>query len=66
MEEVLYLKFTQHDDLRAELVSTHPARLVWASPRDPYFGTGPTGKGQNELGRLLMQVRDRLKAEGGL
>jgi len=66
MEEVLYMKFTQHDDLRAELVSTHPAQLVWASPRDSYFGAGPNGKGRNELGRLLMHVRDRLKAEGGL
>jgi len=66
MEEVLYLKFTQHDELRAELVSTHPAQLVWATPRDSYWGTGPVGKGQNELGRLLMHVRDRLKIEGGL
>ena len=65
MEEVLYLKFTQHEDLREELISTHPAQLIWASKRDALFGSGPHEKGQNELGKLLMSVRDRLRDEGG-
>lgn len=65
MEEVLYLKFTQHEDLREELISTHPAQLIWNAKRDALFGIGHDGKGRNELGKLLMSVRDRLKDEGG-
>lgn len=65
MEEVLYLKFTQHEDLREELISTHPAQLIWGAKRDALFGIGHDGKGRNELGKLLMSVRDRLKDEGG-
>jgi predicted NAD-dependent protein-ADP-ribosyltransferase YbiA (DUF1768 family) len=62
----LYLKFTQHDDLLAELIATHPAQLAWATPRDAFFGLGVSGNGRNELGQMLVRVRERLKGEGGL
>ena len=62
----MYLKFTQHDDLLAELVATHPAQLAWASSRDAIFGLGINGNGRNELGQTLVRVRERLKEEGGL
>ncbi|KAF8324569.1 uncharacterized protein EI90DRAFT_3075100 [Cantharellus anzutake] len=65
MEEVLYLKFTQHRELREELISTYPAQLMWGTKRDAFFGIGPDGDGRNELGKLLMSVRERLKDEGG-
>lgn len=66
MEQVLYLKFTQHEQILRELVATSPAPLVWTSQHDPYWGAGPDGKGRNELGKLLVKVRDKLKEEGGL
>lgn len=31
MDEVIYLKFTQHGDLRYELLQTHDAELVEVS-----------------------------------
>jgi predicted NAD-dependent protein-ADP-ribosyltransferase YbiA (DUF1768 family) len=66
MDEVLYLKFSQHGDLRAMLLNTFPAELVYVEPRDPFWGVGP-GIGMNELGKSLMRVRKRLRvgAVGG-
>ena len=60
----MYLKFTQHDDLLAELIATHPAQLAWATSQDTFFGLGVNGNGRNELGQMLVRVRERLKTEG--
>lgn len=57
----LRAKFTQHQDLRQLLLSTNTMPIQELSFRDPYWGTGSDGKGQNLLGVLLMQVRDELK-----
>ena len=63
MDEVLYLKFSQHAYLRALLLSTNPAKLVYVEPTDPFWGDG-AGIGMNQLGRSLMRVRERLRVEG--
>ncbi|KAF8494110.1 hypothetical protein F5888DRAFT_1718659, partial [Russula emetica] len=38
MDEVLYLKFNQHGQLRTMLINTHPAELVYVDPNDPFWG----------------------------
>jgi ribA/ribD-fused uncharacterized protein len=64
-------KFTQHPDLGAYLLSTHPAVLVEASPQDAVWGIGLEARhpdsrapsrwpGRNLLGFALMEVRERL------
>lgn len=53
-------KFTQHADLGARLVATHPAQLEEDSPFELFWGTGKDGDGQNWAGRILMEIRDRL------
>lgn len=62
MEDVLYQKFLQHADLRALLLNTFPAELVFVEPEDPFWGDGG-GVGMNELGKSLMRVRERLRSE---
>ena len=64
MDEVLYLKFRQHDDLRTLLLNTHPAVLVYVEPRDRFWGGDGEGGGANEFGASLMRVRELLR-EGG-
>jgi len=65
MDEVLYLKFNQHGQLRTMLINTHPAELVYVDPNDPFWGDG-AGIGMNELGKSLMRVRRLLRVEGGI
>jgi predicted NAD-dependent protein-ADP-ribosyltransferase YbiA (DUF1768 family) len=62
MEEVLYLKFKQHPDLRSLLMGTGVADLIYAEANDTFWGEGALGQGANELGKALMRVRVRLRA----
>ncbi|KAJ3499911.1 hypothetical protein NMY22_g19445 [Coprinellus aureogranulatus] len=67
MEEVLMLKFQQHADLRELLCGeTGERRLVYADNLDSFWGVGPHGNGENQLGKVLMKVRRKLREEGGL
>ena len=65
MEDVLYLKFQQHGDLRTLLLGTFPADLVYAESEDSFWGDG-AGVGMNELGKTLVRVRERLRHSCGL
>ncbi|PCH40759.1 hypothetical protein WOLCODRAFT_162519 [Wolfiporia cocos MD-104 SS10] len=64
MDECLYQKMVQHPVLRRLLLSTGLADLVYADLNDATLGDGPLGRGANELGKALMRVRERLRAEG--
>ena len=61
MHQALLAKFTQHPDLRAQLLATGVARIVEHTSRDHYWADGGDGSGRNMLGTLLMQVRDELR-----
>jgi ribA/ribD-fused uncharacterized protein len=63
MREAVEAKFRQHDDLRALLLSTGDAKLVEHTDDDAFWGDGGDGSGRNELGRILMAVRERLRDE---
>jgi ribA/ribD-fused uncharacterized protein len=65
MLDALRAKFTQHEDLKATLLGTGDAKLVEHTAKDSYWGDGGDGSGKNRLGRLLMQLRDELRAEAG-
>lgn len=69
-----YAKFSQNQDLKKILLDTGNKILVEASPYDKIWGIGMDGKnpdrfnmskwkGQNLLGKALMEVRERLRNE---
>jgi N-glycosidase YbiA len=62
MRRVVEAKFRQNADLRERLLATGEAELVEES-RDGFWGEGQFGNGQNMLGSILREVRDRLRAE---
>ncbi|KAJ3808586.1 hypothetical protein F5876DRAFT_45717, partial [Lentinula aff. lateritia] len=64
MELTLYLKFTQHDELIEELVSTGDAELIQNSDTDSFWGNGPDGHGRNEFGKALERLRVYLQGGG--
>jgi len=65
MEDVVRYKFMHHDDLRAKLLATGDATLeegnIW---NDQIWGISPpnSGQGDNRLGKILMKIRDELRA----
>ncbi|KAH7104272.1 DUF1768-domain-containing protein, partial [Auriculariales sp. MPI-PUGE-AT-0066] len=72
VEEGNMLKFTQHEELRKQLLATGERQLVEASPMDRIWGVGfgernaPYNKGRwglNLLGIALMNVRKRLREQ---
>jgi ribA/ribD-fused uncharacterized protein len=63
MREAVLAKFTQHADLRALLLATGGAVLVEHTENDSYWADGGDGSGRNMLGRILMEVRERLRHE---
>ncbi|BAU12952.1 hypothetical protein LEP3755_34880 [Leptolyngbya sp. NIES-3755] len=63
MREALYAKFTQHPDLKEKLLATDDAVLVEHTRNDSYWGDGGDGSGRNMLGKLLMELRDRIRNE---
>ncbi|KAG8899154.1 hypothetical protein FRC00_001845 [Tulasnella sp. 408] len=63
MEEIIELKFTQHEKLYRLLLDTGDRNLIYSSgTSDDFWGTGTHGTGQNEMGRALMRIRDILKS----
>lgn len=64
MREAVEAKFRQHAELGALLLATEDAKLIEHTENDDYWGDGGDGRGRNELGRILMAVRERLRSEG--
>lgn len=60
MRKAVRAKFTQHDELRALLLSTGDAKLVEHTTNDRYWGDGGDGSGRNKLGQILMEIRAEL------
>lgn len=63
MRQALMAKYTQHPELRELLLSTNDLKLVEHTPNDSFWGDGGNGKGNNMLGRLLMEIRQKLRNE---
>lgn len=61
MRKTVLAKFTQHDDLRAILLSTGDTRIVEHTEKDSYWGDAGDGSGKNMLGKVLMEVRTELR-----
>jgi len=61
MREAVLAKFTQHEELRELLLATGCAKIIEHTANDDYWGDGGDGKGKNMLGRILMDVRAKLR-----
>ncbi|MBD2094180.1 NADAR family protein [Trichocoleus sp. FACHB-591] len=61
MRKAVLQKFKTHADIRDILLSTGNEVLVENSPVDYYWGCGKDGSGKNQLGQILMAVRETLR-----
>lgn len=63
MYDVCRAKFTQHPDLRANLLATGDAELVEGNTWNDRVWGVCKGVGENNLGKILMRIRNELAAE---
>ncbi|NES86067.1 MAG: NADAR family protein [Moorea sp. SIO2B7] len=61
MWEGVLTKFLTHSDIQAILLATGDQIIVEDSPIDYYWGCGRDGTGLNELGKILMRVRQEIQ-----
>lgn len=63
MYDALVLKAKQHPQFKKKLIESGEREIIEDSPYDSYWGCGKDGNGRNQLGKLLMKLRDQLKKE---
>lgn len=58
MKEIVTIKFSQ-PKLKEKLLKTENKQIIEVSPYDSYWGNAKNGR--NELGKILMEIRESLK-----
>ena len=61
MRKAVLRKFETHKDIREILLSTGDEEIIENAKGDYYWGCGADGSGKNMLGKILMEVRDKLR-----
>lgn len=64
MRKVVGAKFEQHPELATLLLATGDSSIIEHTENDSFWGDGGDGSGRNMLGRILMDVRARLRDAG--
>ncbi|CBZ50783.1 putative RNA recognition motif-containing protein [Neospora caninum Liverpool] len=62
LEHIQRDKFRRHADLREKLRNTGGRELVWLNNGDSFFGQ-VGNRGQNHLGRILMEIRTNINED---
>jgi hypothetical protein len=57
MEEIVRLKFEQHEYIQQKLRESGSLKIIEDSPKDSFWGRGPDWKGENHLGKIWMKLR---------
>ncbi|MCD8345090.1 MAG: NADAR family protein [Oscillospiraceae bacterium] len=63
MEELLREKVRQHPYVKEMLLKTGDNLIVEDSPKDSFWGWGPTRDGENRMGKLWMKIREEIRSE---
>ena len=63
MTRGVYRKCRTSDDAATALLGTGERRIIETSQYDYYWGCGRDTRGLNTYGKVLMQVRERLRGE---
>lgn len=64
MLALVYLKFRDHPELAAKLIATGDADLIEGNTWFDRFWGVCRGEGENHLGKILMEVRERIRGVG--
>lgn len=61
MEELVRAKIEQNEDVKACLIRTGNKQIIENSPWDSFWGVGKDGHGKNMMGKILTEIRDKLR-----
>jgi len=61
MTRALYTKVQMYPEVKEALLATGDKKIVETSQYDHYWGLGRDGRGQNEFGKIWMNIRDRIR-----
>ncbi|HEY9823432.1 MAG TPA: NADAR domain-containing protein, partial [Candidatus Sericytochromatia bacterium] len=61
MWQAVLTKFLTHTDIQGILLNTGEELIVEDSPIDYYWGCGQDKTGQNQLGKILMNIRQEIR-----
>lgn len=59
--EIIKEKVNQHIEVKEALLSTGNNEIVEVNPNDSFWGNGKDGKGENQMGKILMRIRSELQ-----
>ncbi|NQV93377.1 NADAR family protein [Candidatus Kaiserbacteria bacterium] len=62
MKDILHAKVEQHPYVKKKLLESGDKELIENSWRDDFWGWGPNKDGNNQLGKLWMEVRDEVRS----
>ena len=63
MTRALYTKCREHKDVYDALLATEDNQIIENNSYDYFWGCGRDRRGENNYGKILMKVRDKLRAE---
>lgn len=63
MEEFLLAKLEQNPHVKKKLLETEDYLICEDSPEDTFWGIGINRDGENQMGKLWMKIRDRIRKE---
>ena len=63
MTRAVYIKCRSHPEVAQTLLETDDQKILETSAFDYYWGCGRDGRGKNAYGKVLMNVRDKLRQE---
>jgi N-glycosidase YbiA len=61
MYQLLKAKVMQHEDVKESLLATGDEEIIEENLENDFWGNGKDGNGANNMGKILMRIRDELK-----
>jgi hypothetical protein len=62
MRQAIRYKVRANPEVQERLLGTGNLEIINDDPKDDYWGVGEDGRGQNMLGKILMEVRESLRS----
>ncbi len=67
MKKLMRARVDQHEDVRKALIDSGDLQIVkhidTYPPGDGFWDDGPDGRGENQIGKIWMEIREELRKQ---